>query len=169
MKKILMLLIISFSVISTYSHNEFYKVENNILVLTYTPPFVHWQDDQVPLALQFTTYTIPSELNYTETIDEFRNGYNVWESSSCYSFSEGYVGVECGFSTNSIIFPDPFNDGGMTKQAIEKIYGEDYIVESTICPDIFFYQFCAKLLAQDSSLLLLYGLLFLISLLRNYF
>jgi len=169
MKKILMLLIISFSVISTYSHNEFYKVENNILVLTYTPPFVHWQDDQVPLALQFTTYTIPSELNYTETIDEFRNGNNVWESSSCYSFSEGYVGVECGFSTNSIIFPDPFNDGGMTKQAIEKIYGEDYIVESTICPDIFFYQFCAKLLAQDSSLLLLYGLLFLISLLRNYF
>lgn len=139
MKKILMLLIISFSVISTYSHNEFYKVENFELVLTYTAPFVHWQDSQVPLALQFTTYTIPYELDYNETIAEFRNGYNVWASSSCYSFSEEYDGVECGFSTNSIIFPDPVNDGGMTTHAIEKILGVDYIVESTSFPQTFVY------------------------------
>lgn len=135
MKKGLILLVTFFSVISIYSHNEFYKVENYVEILTYTPPYNHWQFSEVPLALQFTIYTIPSSLDYTETVNEFRNGYNVWESSSCYNFIEIMAGVECAFSSNSLIFPDPFKDGGATVRAIEKKSGVNYIVESTYYPE----------------------------------
>jgi parallel beta-helix repeat protein len=121
--------------ISSNAHDEFYKVQNGQLVLTNSYPFVHWQENQIRLLLQFNPATIPFELDYNETIDEFRNGYNEWAYSSCYSFTEfQFDGVPCNFSSLTTIFPDPEEGGAGAILAIEEIFGVDYIVEYAFNP-----------------------------------
>ena len=135
-KFLILLLLILTGIV--YPHNEFYKVQNFQLVPTNTWPFVIWQHTTVLLTSEFNENNIPTNLNLDETIAAFNSGCGVWGTNSCYVFSQNNDGVECGFSTDDTIFPDPNNDGGAAKLAVENVlYGTtwyDFIVESTNHP-----------------------------------
>lgn len=80
------------SITPVWSHNEYYKLSGDQLVLTTDlSEAIKWASySSLPLWLQFEEGNIPSELLLTDILDNFRGAFDQWaqEQYGCVSFTE---------------------------------------------------------------------------------
>lgn len=73
-------------------HNEYYKLQDNQMVLTTdVSEAIKWENyTSLPISILFTSNYIPSELVLEDIIYDLREAYNQWSAvdNSCVSFTE---------------------------------------------------------------------------------
>lgn len=124
-KKIFIGLIVICSIRPILSHNEYYKLSGNQLILTTDlSDAIKWASYyNLPLWLQFEEDNIPSGLSLSDVMDDFRASYNQWTQVQygCVSFTESDPDpnifgdqIQINFTTSASVFEGTPGGAGYT-------------------------------------------------------